>query len=161
MTVAGTVTVVMMATGSRAATIPPPPATIVIPPFLTVTTQAPSTTAMAREPGVVRVASSCPVTTAYTAQPGTALFDEIVGAQSHLGSTIQQTQRYAATQPTFGDLRFGGPNNGFVIVSFTGDLQIHAATLSSIVDVPDGVIVCPATQTAAERAALANELVTL
>ena len=118
------------------------------------------TTVMAREPGVVHVASTCPGATAYKdVQPGSAAFNETVKAQSHLNSTIQQVQRYAATQPTFGDLRFGGPNNGQVVVSFTGDLQVHVTALTSIVDVPDGVIVCPAAVTAASRAALANELV--
>ena len=160
MTVGG-VAALFMATGSRAATTIPPPATVVVAPTASPqTTQAPPTTIMVREPGVAHVAPACPATTAYKdVQPGSAVFNAMVKAQSHLGSTLQQVQRYAATQTTFGDLRFGGLDNGFVVVSFVGDLQVHATALTSIVDVPDGVIVCPAVVTAASRAALANELV--
>jgi hypothetical protein len=145
-----------------AAQVPPPPATVVAPSAATGTTVAPTTLPPVREPGKVRVLSTCPAGATYPPdlKPNTPEFNEFVSAQSHLQRTIEQVQQYAITQPaTFGDLRFGGKHNGTVVVSFTRDLQVHADALTKLVDVPNGVVVCPAAQTAAARVALANELV--
>lgn len=138
-----------------------PPKIVADPPVLSQTTAAPSTLPPVREPGVVRVMSTCPAgeKAAVNLQPGTPAFNEIVGAQARLGRTIEQVRRYATTQAaSVGDLRFGGKNNGTVVISFTGDLQIHAKALTKITDIPNGVVVCPAVETAATRVAFANEL---
>lgn len=137
-----------------------PPRIDAVPPVQT--TAAPPTVPPVREPGVVRVMTTCPAGEKPPAnlQPGTPAFNEIIGAQSRLSRTIEQVRRYASTQAaSFGDLRFGGKNNGTVVISFTGDLQIHAEALTKITDIPNGVVVCPAVETAATRVALANELV--
>lgn len=148
-----------------AATAPvPTPSTVMAPTVdvpSVVTTMKPSTTTRVREPGSVQVAAACPGGVSYAnAAPGSADVIEIVKAQSNLATTIAQVQQYATTQPaTFGELRFGGPFNGVVVVSFTSDLATHAAALSTIVDVPNGVVVCPATEAASTKLALANELI--
>lgn len=153
--------VVLVGAGAVGAQVTnPPPRIDAVPPVQT--TAAPPTLPPVREPGEVRVMATCPAGEKAPAnlQPGTPAFNEIVGAQSRLGRTIEQVRRYATTQAlSFGDLRFGGKNNGTVVVSFTGDLQIHAEALTKITDIPNGVVVCPAVETAATRVALANELV--
>ncbi len=59
---------------------------------------------------------------------------------------------------TFDEIRFGGPGNATVVVSFTADLDRHAAALTQLVDVPNGVVVCPQRSRPASRVALANDL---
>ena len=87
------------------------------------------------------------------------MFPPVPGGQSHLFTTIEQVRQYAvAHNDTFGELGFGGPDNGFVIASFVGDLTIHARALALLVDVPRGVIVCPAKFVGATMLALRNEI---
>ena len=157
-----TAAVALVGAGAVGAQVPNrPPKIVLAPTILSQTTAAPSTLPPVREPGVVRVMATCPAGERHAnLQPGTPAFNEIVGAQSRLGRTIEQLRRYATTQAkSFGDLRFGGKNNGTVVISFTGDLQIHAEALTKITDIPNGVVVCPAVETAATRVALAKELV--
>ena len=141
----------------------PPPTTVVAPTAAnaTGTTVAPTTGPPVREPGTVRVVTQCPPTDTLPRdlKPGTPEFNAVVGAQARLERTIIQVQQYATTQSArFSELRFGGTNNATVVMSFTGDLQIHADALTKIVDIPNGVVVCPATETATDRVNLANEI---
>jgi hypothetical protein len=110
-----------------------------------------------REPGTVRVVDSCP-----PGDTNPSLIESGEGAvgQSRMFDTIEQATNYASTQPSFAEIRFGGKDNATVVVSFTGDLQRHADALTALVNIPSGVVVCKGEQTASERVALANELVT-
>lgn len=140
-----------------------PPAVAVVPvlPVGTGTTVPPSTVPAVHETGVVNVVARCPSTENLPAglNPTSPEFNEFVVAQSRLAATIQQVQSYANTQSaTFGALRFGGKGNATVVVSFVGDLQVHAEALTRLVDVPNGVVVCPALQAASARVQLANEI---
>lgn len=138
------------------------PATVIAGPLTNVgTTVAPNTQPPVREPGMVRVIAQCPAGDILPkgVVPGTPEFDAIVGAQARLQGTISQVQAYATTQSsTFGQLSFGGKNNATVVVSFTGDLQVHADALTKIVEIPNGVVVCAATETANSQVSLANEI---
>ena len=141
----------------------PPPRTVVAPTNAAATgaTIASTTVPPVREPGMVRVVAQCPApaTLPRDLKPGTPEFDAVVSAQTRLERTTMQVRQYATTQSaTFGELRFGGTNNATVVVSFTGDLQTHADALTKIVDIPNGVVVCPASQNATDRVNLANEI---
>ena len=56
---------------------------------------------------------------------------------------------------SFGEVRLDGDR---VVATFVGDLAAHAAALSTLVDRPAAVIVCPATLSAVEGQTVANEI---
>lgn len=142
----------------------PHPKAVVGPPTEDVLTVPPPTSTPLRPPGTVRVVTTCPArgTLPTDLKPGTPEFDATAIQQARLQRTIIQVQQYAAAQPaTFGELRFGGPNNATVVVSFTGDLEVHAQALTATVDIPNGVVVCRAVATARSQVDLANRIVAI
>lgn len=103
--------------------------------------------------GPIVVAPTCP-TSIEPSSPGITM-----ARQQLLQPTYQAALAYVdARRNVLGEIRFGGPDFGFVVISFTDDLKPHVAALQKLVPTPAGVIVCPAAFTGGQLQQIANDI---